>query len=1044
MRKTITILFIFLLSGISVALAQNITVKGTVVDKTGASLPGVTVTLKATTIGTQTDVNGHFTISAPVNGTLRFTFVGYNAQEVAVNSQMVINVTLQENSTDLSEVVVIGYGTQKKATAAGAIATVGANDLKDQQVLRVDDALEGRAAGVTVTSTSGAPGAAPNVIIRGQNSLGSSSPLYVVDGQIWDNGGYDSINPNDIESLSVLKDASAAIYGSRASNGVVLITTKKGVAGTPKITYNFYYGNQSVAKKVGLANATQYAQLRDESVTNDGGTAPFANPSQYGTGTNWQDAIFGNAPIMSNNLAISGGTDKSNYFTSVGYIHQEGVVTPAYSDYKRMNFRVNTSAKPKSWLTYGENFNYAYIRSTTNFNTNSVFGGPLSDALNLDPLTPVVVTNVNAQPNAATYNNPSYSPYLFRNAQGQPYGISNYVANEIVNPIADEQKQIGNYNWSHNLQGDAYLQIEPIKGLTIKTDIAAKQAFYGSESFTPLFYENANNQNLPPATNNQGRSMAQNLEWNWDNTATYSRSIGKNNFTVLVGQTSEEESGYNVGDTNYGEPITTQQQASFNFALPQTDRFGYGGDNQPETLSSLFARAHYDYDEKYIIEGIVRRDGSSKFGSDNVYGTFPSILGGWVVTKEDWFPKNTFVDYLKLRGSYGVLGNELALSPFQYTPIVGSIGSYVFGQEGGQTLSTGYGPNSLPNPALKWERDKASDIALDATLFHDFTATIDFYNKASDQLLLSVPPPAYAGVSGSAYENAGGITNKGIEVQLGYNKKIGDFNIHLNGNIAYNKNTVTNLNVLPYISAGAWQGSNTPQIQRSQVGHAYDSFFGYKEIGIFQSQAQVNAYKDKNGNLLQPSAKPGDYIFQSLTDVGPIGPSDRQFLGSPLPPWTYGFNFAANYKQFDISVFGQGVWGNKLLQEYRRLDLSTANYPISALNAWTPTNTNTNVARLSDNDPNGNYKNLSSALLQSGAYMRIKTIQVGYTLPKNLMTKLDMSRVHVYVSGDNLFTITKYNGFDPEVWGGSNQTGGVDQGVYPTARTVRVGVDVTL
>ena len=1046
MRKTITILFIFLLSGISVALAQNITVKGTVVDKTGAALPGVTVTLKATTIGTQTDANGHFSINAPVDGTLRFTFVGYNAKEVAVNNQMVINVSLQENTTDLNEVVVIGYGTQKKATVTGAISGVSAADLKDQQVMRVDDALEGRAAGVTVTQTSGAPGAAPNVIIRGQNSLTNSSPLYVVDGQIWDNGGYESINPNDIESLQVLKDASAAIYGSRASNGVVLITTKKGAIGTPKITYNFYYGNQSVAKKIGLADGTQYAQLRNESVTNDGGTAPFANPSQYGTGTNWQDQIFGNAPIMQQNLAISGGTDKSNYFTSLGYINQEGIVTPAYSDYKRMNFRVNTSSKPKSWLTYGENFNYAYIRSTGDFNTNNVFGGPLSDAINLDPLTPVVVTNVSAQPNASTYTNPNYAPYIFRNAQGQPYGISNYVANEIVNPIAAEQLQNGFYNWSHNLQGDVYLQVEPIKGLTIKTEIAAKQSFYGQESFAPLYYLNANNMNLPPGTNSQNRQMNQNLEWNWDNTATYAHSIGKHNFTILVGQSAEEESGTSVQDTNYGEPITSYNQASFNFSLPNIDRVGNGSDVQPSTLASLFSRVTYDYDGKYLLQGIIRRDGSSKFGSDNVYGTFPSISAGWVATKEDWFPKNTFVDYLKVRASYGILGNELALSPFQYTPIVGSIGSYVYGQAGGQTLVQGYGPNSLPNPALEWEKDKSTDVAIDATLFHDFTVTIDYYNKASDQLLLSVAPPAYAGITGSAFENAGGIDNKGIELQLGYNKQVGAFHINLNGNIAYNKNTVTNLNVLPFLvpPQNSWQGSLTPQIQRSQVGHPYAEFYGYKVLGIFQSQAQVNAYKDKNGNLFEPSAKPGDYIYQSVTDVGPIGPSDRQFLGNPLPPLTYGFNFAVSYKQFDFSVFGQGVSGNKVLQEYRRLDLATANYPTSALNAWTPTNTNTNVARLSDADPNGDYKNLSSALLQSGAYLRIKTLQLGYTLPKDMMTKLDMSRVHVYVGADNLFTITKYNGYDPEVWGGNNNTGGVDQGVYPTARTVRVGVDVTL
>jgi TonB-linked SusC/RagA family outer membrane protein len=1043
MRKTITFLFIFLLSGLSMAFAQDVTIKGNVSDKTGAPLPGVSVIQKGTQIGTQTDFNGNYSITIKANATLVFSYVGFAPKEVAVKNSDKINVTLEDNTTGLNEVVVIGYGTQKKASVTGAISSVSADDLKDQQVTRVDDALEGRAAGVLVTQSSGAPGSQPNILIRGQNSLTNSYPLYVIDGQIWDNGGYDAINPNDIESIQVLKDASAAIYGSRASDGVILITTKKGAIGTPKINYNFYYGTQSVTKKVELADASQYAQLSDQAAINDGGTAPFANPSQYGTGTDWQNEIFGKAPIMQQNLSVSGGTDKSNYYTSLGYLDQQGIVTPSESDYKRMNFRVNTSSKPKKWLTYGENFEYTYTRSTTNFNTNSVFGGPISDALNLDPITPVIVTNVNAQPNAATvYNNPNYAPYLLRNAQGQPYGVSPYVANEIVNPIAAEQLQTGNYNWSHNLFGDAYLQVEPIKGLTIKTEIAAKQAFYGSESFAPLYYLNANTFNLPPATNNQSRSISQNLEWNWDNTATYTRSIGKHNFTVLVGQSAEQESGYGVGDTNFGEPISSYQDASFNYALPNTSRIGYGTDNQPETLSSFFGRISYDYDQKYLIQGIVRRDGSSKFGSDNVYGTFPSISAGWVASKEDWFPKNSFVDYLKLRASYGILGNELALNPFQYTPIVGSIGSYAFGN-GSQTLYTGYGPNSLPNPSLEWERDKSTDIALDATLFHDLTLTVDYYNKASDQLLLSVSPPSYAVVSGSAFENAGGIDNKGFEIQLGYNKKIGDFGVNLNGNISHNKNNVTNLSTLAYIPAGAWQGSNTPQIQRSQVGQPFDSFYGYQVTGIFQSQAQVNAYKTASGSLIQPNAKPGDYIYAD-PDGQPIGPGDREFLGSPIPTWNYGFNFAANYKQWDVSVFGQGVWGNKVLQEYRRLDLSSANYPVSALDAWSPTNTNTNIPRLTNTDPNGNYHNLSSALLESGAYMRIKTIQLGYTLPKSLMSKWDMSRVHVYVSGDNLFTITKYTGYDPEVWGGSNQVGGVDQGVYPTARTLRVGVDVTL
>jgi TonB-linked SusC/RagA family outer membrane protein len=660
----------------------------------------------------------------------------------------------------------------------------------------------------------------------------------------------------------------------------------------------------------------------------------------------------------------------------------------------------------------------------------------LSDAINLDPLTPTVVTDINAQPNAATYNNPAYAPYLVRNAQGQPYGISNYVSQEIVNPLAQVQLQNGNYNWSHNLFGDAYFEIDPIKGLSIKTEIAAKQAFYGTESFNPLYYLNASTSNL--AQNSQSRSMNQNLEWNWDNTATYTHSIGKHNFSILAGTSAEQESGTQVGDTNYGEPISTYQQASFDFALPQAQRFGYGGDNEPQRLASLFGRVTYDYDQKYLLQGEIRRDGSSKFGPDNIYGTFPSVSAGWVVTKEDWFPKNTFVDNLKLRASYGVLGNELALQPFYYSPIVSGIGSYAFGPEGSETLVTGYGPQSLANPNLQWERDKSTDIALDATLFHDLTVTLDFYKKVSDGLLMQIPLPAYAGVTNAPYSNAGGITNKGIELQLGYNHKFGDFAVNFNGNISYNKNVVTNLNVLPFINAGSWQGGNPSNIQRISVGEPIYYFYGYKVTGIFQSQAQINAYKDASGNLIQPNAKPGDLIYADPTGVGPIGPSDRQYLGNPFPNIYYGFNFDVSYKQFDLSVFGQGVSGNKIFQEYRRLDIATANYPIAALNAWTPGNTNTNYPRLTDADPNGNYNIPSSFDLQSGAYLRIKTLQLGYTLPKSLTSKWDVNRVHVYVGGDNLFTITKYTGYDPEI------SGGVDQGVYPTAKTVRVGLDVTL
>jgi len=1032
MRRTITFILVLLLSGASIAFAQNITVKGNVTDKTGGGLPGVTVKVKGAQTGTVTDLKGNYSIAVAGNSTLVFSYVGYINKEVAVNNQPILNVSLDYNNTGLDEVIVVGYGTQKKAVVTGAIATVSSADMQDQQITRIDDALEGRAAGVFVTQSSGSPGAGPSIAIRGSNSLTNNSPLFVIDGVIWDNGGYDLVNPNDVESINVLKDASAAIYGSRASNGVILITTKKGKLGAPKLTYDFYYGSQDVTKKLQLANATQYATLRNEAVTNDGGTAPFANPAAFGVGTNWQDVIFNTAPIQSHTLAVSGASETSSYYSSLGYLDQKGIVSPNASDYKRMNIKVNTTFTPKKWIVFGENFTYAYTRSTTFFNTNSEFGGPLSDAINIDPITPVLATNISSLPNAAIYN--SESAFLVRNAAGIPYGISNYVANEITNPLAAEANQNGNYNWSHNLVGDVYLQIEPIKGLKFKTEIAGKQAFYGTESFTPLFYLNSNTSNLVNTT--QNRSSNQNLEWNWDNTVSYTKTIGLHNFTILAGTSAEEESGRSASISYIGEPAFTSQTASFNYALPAASRIGSGGDSQPLTRASTFGRVEYNYDEKYLFTGIVRRDGSSKFGSDRVYGTFPSASLGWVATREKFLSGNNFVDYLKVRASYGVLGNELALTAFQFTPIVGSAGggSYVINGQ----LVTGFGPNTLANPLLQWERTKSADIGFDAIIFKNISVTLDFYDKKTNDLLIQQPLPAYAGLSAAPYANAGDIENKGVELELGYNKKISkDFGFGVNGNISYNNNKVLGIGILPFQDFGSFQ-SSAYSLQRNMPGEPQNEFFGFKTEGVFHSQAEINAYTDAAGNLIQPNAKPGDLKFADISGTGPLGPKDRTFLGNPIPNWIYGVNAHANYKQFDISLFGQGVWGNKIFQGYRRLDLSTANYPIEALNAWTPSNPNSNYPRLTVADPNGNFKNPSDFYLQSGAYFRIKTLQLGWTLPTSMANKWDVNKLRVYVSSNNLATITKYNGYDPEV------AGGIERGVYPQARTLMVGLDITL
>jgi TonB-linked SusC/RagA family outer membrane protein len=1017
-------------------------ITGKIVDQSGEPIIGASILEKGTTNGVSTDLNGNFKLNvAGLSSVLVVAYIGYNNQEVTVGSQTNITITLVESVKNLNEVVVVGYGTQKKLTVTGAISSVKATDIQDQQVTRLDDALRGRVTGVSVVQSSGSPGSSPQIRVRGITSRLNSDPLYIIDGITVDNGGLDNVNPNDIESIEVLKDASAAIYGSRASNGVIIVTTKKGKKGDAQISYNGYVGTQGPVSKVKLANASQYATLRNQSVTNDAVDAgktpvlPFANPASYGTGTNWQNEIFSNSAMIQNhNLNISGATDKVTYYTSFGYLDQKGVVMPDISDYKKFNFTVNTTYKLKKWLTLGENFTYSYTRTKSVGNTNSVFGGPLSSALNIDPITPVVVNNINAQPNLKDYQQPN----IVLNPQGLPYGISPYVTQEITNPLAYAQTRLGNYSDATNLLGSAFAEVEPIAGLKIRSQISAKQAYYGQDGFTPLYYLNAVSTNT---TTSQIQAYNRNLSWNWDNTATYTRSFGKHNLSALVGTSAQKTTASGLQGTFLGEPVNSLTDASINFTLPAANRIAVSAlgldDVQPHTLASTFARVTYDYDQKYLFSGIIRRDGSSRFGSNHVYGTFPAGQVGYVVSREDWFPKNSFVNFLKLRGSYGIVGNERALQPFRYAATIGSGRNAVFGSGADENIQIGYSPNAPANPDLKWEETHTSDIGFDATLFENLSLTFDLYRKLTKGMLQQVQLPTYAGFSDQPWANVGDMENKGVELSLGYASKVGQFNYNINGNISYNNNKVLSVgNQINYFTIGTVQSTNY-EIGRFQPGQPFGEFYGFKELGVFHSQAEINAYT-KNGQLIQPNAKPGDFKWEDTDGDGKIGANDRQFLGNPLPTFTYGINFNADYKNFDIKIFGQGVWGNKIYQAYRRLDIPTANYPIAALNAWTPQNADSNYPRLSDADPNNNFKNPSNFYLQNGAYFRIKTLQLGYNLPQSWLKSADIKKVRVFLSSNNLVTITGYKGYDPEI------SGGIDMGIYPQARTFMAGLDITL
>jgi len=1022
----------------SVAFAQPLDISGKITNKaSGEALVGASITVKGTSSGAITDATGAFQIKVPgIGSVLVITYIGMIDQEVPVTSATEsMSVQLEPRANSLNEVVVVGYGTQKRSAVTGSVSSVRAKDLESMPVSRIEQSLQGRISGVTIAQSSGAPGAASTVRIRGITSINNSNPLYIVDGVPIDIGGVDYLNQYDIESIEVLKDAaSAAIYGTRAAGGVILITTKKGKGGALHVNYNGYYGVQSPEKKLDLLNAEQYATLMNEASLNAGGPIKFPNPAALGKGTDWQDLIFNtSAKVQDHEISISGGTDKSTFYTSAGFYKQEGIVTTSISNYERLTFRLNSSHKLSSWVTFGENLGYSYIKSHGSLNTNSELGGPLGSAINLDPLTPSVVTDIASQPNAQEYINNSL--YTVKDANGNPYGISPYVGQDMANPLAYEQTQQGNFGWSHNIVTNAYLELKPtpIPGLQFRSNIGAKLAFYGNESFTPLYYMSATRLNT--VSNGYFRQNSQGLIWNWDNTLSYTRSYKDHNFTALVGMGVQENSASGVNNNASGLPVTTFDDASMNWSLPAANRIGGGYENQPYRLVSYFGRLNYDYKGRYLATAILRADGSTRFGSNNRFGYFPSVSLGWVPTKENFWPKNDIVNYLKIRGSYGKNGNDQSLSDFQYVSTVGGGFNYTFGEN---ALTTGYAPNAPANPDLKWEETSQSDLGFDATLLKNFTLTFDYFVKKTSGMLLQVKIPGYVGASGNPYGNVADLEAKGVDMELGYNRKFGEVFVNFKGNASYVTNTITNIGLNDYLTGATFQ-SSAYEIERTAVGHPLNSFYGFKTLGIFQTQADVNSYVGKNGALIQPNAKPGDFIWADLNGDGKITGDDRTYIGNSIPNWTFGFTASAAWKNFDMTVFGVGVAGNKVFQGLRRLDILMANWTTQALGRWTGPGTSNDFPRLSTSDPNGNFNNPSGFYLTDGSYFRIKNLQIGYTLPQNLLAKYGVQRLRVYFSANNLVTFTKYSGYDPEI-GGSSYS--IDRGVYPQARTFMFGVNL--
>ena len=1066
MKKLLSVLFLLSLTLASV-YAQDIQVKGTVVSGSDDfPLPGVNVVVKGTTKGVITDLDGNFTISVPSDAVLTFTYIGLKTQEVAVNGKTTLNVVLDEDTETLEEVVVVGYGVQKKSVVTASIAKVSADDLENKAPVRMDNALKGLAAGVDVTSASGQPGASPRVRIRGIGTINNSDPLYIVDGMPI-SGGLDFVNPNDIESIEVLKDAaSGAIYGARAANGVILVTTKKGKLGKTSINYNFSYGWQSAWKRRDVTSATDYAILQNEKYMNGGQAPLYADPYNLtdingtpvtGFGTDWQDAVFNDgAPVVNHDVTISGATEKVNYYLSLGYYSQEGIVGGNYgqSNYDRLTLRSNTSynlidaSKERSFLNKLDlSVNVAYMRThSTGVSENSEFGSILGSALYLSPILPITVSGAAADELVNYYeradpNNSSKVLYeLPRDPNGDIYTVPGYFGsyNEMNNPLAmmtlNPQK-----NYSHKFVPKFSIDLQLWDNLKYHFSYSADMSFWGYDAATvsKFYLSGNNNASHTSATANRQK----NVTWQIENTLTYDKTFGKHTIGVVLGQSALKYKGDQLGGSRWNlvNPLKPSIDYATGNVVDGTAQFSvYGAPFVEHTMASMFGRLSYNYDERYMVQATVRRDGSSRFGPNNKYGIFPSFSAGWNVMNEAFMEgTRDWLSNLKIRFSWGKNGND-NIADFGYTSLTAMGNNVLFGKDA--IKWNGSKASRLSNPDLKWEESEQTDIGIDLGFFNGaLTASIDYYIKKTNGMIIEMPIPSYVGET-KPLGNVGDMENKGVEFELGYKWNIADAHFSVKGNATYLKNTLKNLgNDTGYIDLDGIQGLSGGGTRGSN-GQPFPYFFGYKTAGVFQNVAEVQAYTNKDGGLIMPDAVPGDVRFVDVNGDGQITADDRTNIGNGTPDWTYGLNLNADWKGFDFNIFFQGVAGNEVFDGTFRSDVTSGNYPSWMLGRWTGEGTSNKYPRLALGDDT-NWQ-VSDLYVCDGSYFRLKNITLGYTLPQNLTRKVCIERLRIYFQAENLATWTKYWGFDPEISSGATSLG-VDRGVYPQARTFTIGANIS-
>ena len=1031
--KLYTCLWLLLLS--QLALAQSKAITGQVTDlETAEPLPGVNIRIKGTSQGTVSNLNGKFSLDAAPGDVLLFTFVGYLPEEITVENQTHLEVSLVSDLKTLSEVVVVGYGTQKKSEITGAVSSVSSEEITQTPVTRIEQGLQGRVAGVQVSNASGQPGEQPTIRIRGIGTTGNADPLYIVDGvQV---GGIDYLNPNDVESIDVLKDAaSAAIYGSRAANGVVLITTKSGKKGQPnQVRYDGYYGVQNPWKKMPLLNAREYAIIMNEAAVN-GGSNPFFTPEEvatFGEGTDWQEEVFSkNAPIIDHLISFSGAGENSTFSSSAGYFSQQGIIGEEKSEFERYSFRLNSTHQIASRLKVGNTLTYSHLNRKSVVG-NDEYSGILASVINIDPLTPVYESDSSAIRS-------SYGPNAVRDPEtGYYYAKSKWARQEIANPLAKLAVAHGDTRVD-KVVGSLYGELEILKGLNFRSSLGIDYANVTVRGYIPA-YELGGNVNVP--TSSVSRNSDRYITWQWENVLTFERQFGNHNIGALAGTSALESNAETFFASRTGLLTTNPAQAYLNLSDDPTSARATGGASH-NALFSVFGRFNYGYKEKFLLTAIVRRDGSSRFGPENRFATFPSLSLGWVFSEES-FANLPWLYFGKLRASWGQNGNQ-EIGNYAWTSVINSGAGYTLGDAYNPIFMSGGISERVPNPMVQWETAEQTNLGMDlAFLDNRLTITTDYYIKRNKGFLLVAPIPGIVG-NRPPFVNGGEILNRGFEFSLQYRDNLGEeleYNLGLNFSTNYNE-VVTIDNPEGLILGAGYNGRN---ITRIQEGLPIGYFYGYRTAGIFQTAEEVANYTNAEGELLQPNAVPGDVKFVDINNDGKIDESnDRAIIGNPTPDFVYGINLGANWKNFDISVFLQGARGHQIFKAFRRLDLPYGNQPAMYLDRWTGPGTSNRLPRMTLNDENNNWGNVSDLYVEDGDYMRVKTFQLGYNFKSALLERASMQHARVYLSADNLLTFTRYTGFDPEVGARANSNSdiGIDRGLYPQARTFRLGVSVT-